>query len=88
MSFGLGTSYIRMQRKVMEKPIVVVGSINLDLVVEAQRLPRAGETVMGETFASFFGGKGANQAVAVARLGYPVAMVGCLGDDGYGAQMH
>ncbi len=71
----------------MEKPIVVVGSINLDLVVAAERIPRVGETVMGSTFASFPGGKGANQAVAIAKLGYPVALVGCVGSDAYGAPL-
>ncbi len=72
----------------MEKPIVVVGSINLDLVVGADRIPKVGETVAGKTFNTFFGGKGANQAVAVAKLGYPVAMVGCVGTDAFGAQLH
>lgn len=71
----------------MKKPIVVVGSINLDLVVGADRIPRVGETVAGKTFHTFFGGKGANQAVAAAKLGYPVAMVGCVGADAFGAQL-
>ncbi len=71
----------------MQKPIVVVGSINLDLVVGAERLPGAGETVIGRTFDQFFGGKGANQAVAAAKLGYPVAMVGCVGSDAFGGPL-
>lgn len=71
----------------MKKPIVVVGSINLDLVVGTDRIPTVGETVAGKTFNTFFGGKGANQAVAVAKLGYPVAMVGCFGTDAFGAQL-
>lgn len=71
----------------MKKPIVVVGSINLDLVVGAERIPRIGETVAGKTFNTFFGGKGANQAVAAAKLGYPVAMVGCVGSDSLGEQL-
>lgn len=71
----------------MKKPIVVVGSINLDLVVGASRIPRVGETVTGRTFNTYFGGKGANQAVAAAKLGYPVAMVGCVGTDSFGAQL-
>ena len=71
----------------MKKPIVVVGSINLDLVVGADRIPRVGETVAGKTFKTFFGGKGANQAVAAARLGYPVAMIGCIGTDAFGPQL-
>ncbi len=72
----------------MKKPIVVVGSINLDLVVGVDRIPKVGETVAGKTFHTFFGGKGANQAVAVAKLGYPVAMVGCVGSDSFGEQLH
>jgi ribokinase len=69
----------------VQKPIVVVGSINLDLVARADHLPQPGETVVGTSFNTFSGGKGANQAVAVARLGYPVSMVGNVGDgDGDG----
>ena len=71
----------------MKRPIVVVGSINLDLVVGANRIPRVGETVTGKTFETYFGGKGANQAVAAAKLGYSVAMVGCVGTDGFGEQL-
>jgi ribokinase len=59
----------------------VVGSINLDLVVRAERLPRPGETVTGASFSRVPGGKGANQAVAAARLGAEVALVGCVGSD-------
>jgi ribokinase len=61
--------------------LTVVGSINLDLVVEAERLPRPGETVSGARFSRVPGGKGANQAVAAARLGAEVALVGCVGRD-------
>ena len=68
----------------MRKPIVVVGSINLDLVAMGDRVPLPGETLTGRDFATFHGGKGANQAVAVARLGYPVSMIGKVGDDGFG----
>jgi ribokinase len=71
----------------MQKPIVVVGSINLDLVASTDRIPQVGETVIGRTFTTFFGGKGANQAVAVARLGYPVSMVGNVGNDAFGTQL-
>ena len=63
------------------KPIVVVGSINMDLVVRTPAIPLAGQTLIGTEFITTPGGKGANQAVAVARLGYPVSMVGAVGDD-------
>jgi ribokinase len=69
------------------KPIVVVGSINIDLVAQAHRIPVAGETVAGLDFQTHPGGKGANQAVAVARLGYPVSLIGRTGDDAFGAQL-
>lgn len=61
------------------KPIVVVGSINMDLVTRTPRIPLAGQTLIGTDFTTTPGGKGANQAVAVARLGYPVQMVGMVG---------
>ncbi len=70
-----------------QKPILVVGSINIDLVATAERIPVTGETVAGSAFATHPGGKGANQAVAVARLGYPVSMIGKVGDDVFGAQL-
>jgi len=71
----------------MLKPIVVVGSINLDLVARAQHIPRPGETVIGSDFQTFYGGKGANQAVAAAKLGHPTFMVGNVGDDSFGPQL-
>lgn len=67
--------------------IVVVGSANMDLVVRAPRLPAPGETLLGGGFETCAGGKGANQAVAAARLGASVAMVGCVGDDAFGATL-
>ncbi|HVW78071.1 MAG TPA: ribokinase [Alloacidobacterium sp.] len=67
-----------------KKPIVVVGSINIDLVTHTTRIPVEGETIAGDNFQIHPGGKGANQAVAVARLGYPVRMIGCLGNDTFG----
>ena len=61
--------------------LTVVGSINVDLVARAERLPRAGETVTGATFSRIQGGKGANQAVAAARLGAEVELIACVGND-------
>jgi ribokinase len=61
--------------------IAVVGSANLDLVVQSDRLPRPGETISGATFARYPGGKGANQAVACARLGAKVTFTGAVGRD-------
>lgn len=59
----------------------------MDLVTRASRLPRAGETLIGQSFSTVPGGKGANQAVASARLGAEVAMIGCVGSDAYGVQL-
>ena len=66
-----------------EPIIAVVGSLNIDLIAYAARVPGAGETVIGDRFVMGFGGKGANQAVMAARLGAHVSMVGALGDDVY-----
>lgn len=68
------------------KPIVIIGSINTDLVTRTDRLPRTGETVLGSNFSIYPGGKGANQAVAIARLGYPVRMIGRVGSDWFGRE--
>ena len=67
--------------------VLVVGSINMDLVVQAERFPGPGETLLGQSFHTFPGGKGANQAVAARRLGAQVAMLGCVGDDAFGRQL-
>lgn len=66
------------------KPVVVVGSINMDLVATAPEIPQPGQTLIGSGFATTPGGKGANQAVAAARLGYPVHLVGLVGTDVFG----
>jgi ribokinase len=71
----------------MGKQIVVVGSVNLDLVCMGKRIPAPGETVTGDKFQTFFGGKGGNQAVAVGRLGHPVSMIAKVGDDEFGNQL-
>src|SRR5467141_1722033 len=65
--------------------VIVVGSVNVDLVAHGDRLPSPGETVTGAAFSRHHGGKGANQAVAAARLGARTAFVGALGDDDFGA---
>jgi len=67
----------------MKKSVVVVGSINADLVVRSREIPRAGETVLGWGFETIPGGKGANQAAAVGKLGYPVKMIGRVGSDAF-----
>ena len=64
--------------------VCVLGSINMDIVLSVSRLPRPGETVSGATLAHFPGGKGSNQAIAAARLGADVAILGAVGDDEYG----
>jgi ribokinase len=72
----------------MSGRVLVVGSVNVDLVVQVTRLPQPGETVLGGTFSRFHGGKGGNQAVAAARLGVPVMLVAALGDDAFGTEAH
>lgn len=70
--------------------VCIVGSLNMDLVVRAPRIPTPGETVLGNTYRTFPGGKGANQAVAAARMlgaGARVSLIGCLGDDPHGAKL-
>ncbi len=67
--------------------IVVVGSINMDLVIRATQLPRPGQTVHGSDFHTLPGGKGANQAIAAARLEAEVRLIGCVGEDAYGRQL-
>ena len=67
--------------------VVVLGGINMDLVTYSERFPEVGETVAGERFLTYAGGKGANQAVAAARMGARTAMVGRVGDDMFGPQL-
>ncbi|OME10661.1 ribokinase [Paenibacillus odorifer] len=67
--------------------IVVIGSLNMDMVVRTNRSPDAGETLIGQAFALSPGGKGANQAVAAARLGAEVSMIGRVGKDTFGSEM-
>ena len=71
----------------MAGPIVVVGSMNLDLVAGAPHIPVPGETVLGHSFETFSGGKGGNQAVAAARLGAEVTMIGAVGEDAFGERL-
>ncbi len=67
--------------------ITVIGSINMDLVVGTDRFPKQGETVLGNLYTTVPGGKGANQAVAAARLGDQIHMVGAVGNDAFGMQL-
>lgn len=71
----------------MSKPIVVIGSSNVDFIMKLDRLPARDETVTDGTFMQTFGGKGANQAIAVGRAGGDVAFVNCVGDDPYVERM-
>lgn len=67
--------------------IVIIGSLNMDIVIEADRQPQMGETILGNKITFLPGGKGANQAVAVARLGARTAMIGAVGNDAFGQQL-
>ena len=69
------------------RPVLVVGSLNMDLVARCELLPRTGQTIFGQDFFTAAGGKGANQAVAAARLGASVAMAGCVGNDQFGRDL-
>ena len=66
--------------------ILVLGSLNMDLVVKSLRLPKKGETIMGDSFNTTPGGKGANQAVAASKMGAHSKMIGRVGDDLFGQQ--
>ena len=67
--------------------LAVVGSINMDMTVTAERIPLKGETLRGDSLHYIPGGKGANQAVAMAKLGAKVEMFGCVGDDANGTRL-
>jgi ribokinase len=67
--------------------ITVVGSLNYDLIIRTPNLPTPGQTIHGHDFRTACGGKGANQAYAVARMSQPALMIGCIGDDAFGAEM-
>ncbi|MEI3605218.1 ribokinase [Pseudogracilibacillus sp. SE30717A] len=71
----------------MENEVVVIGSINMDLVMDVKQRPAGGETTMGESFFTNPGGKGANQAFSAATIGGNVTMLGCVGDDLFGEQL-
>jgi ribokinase len=71
----------------LKPAITIVGSLNMDLVVNMPAIPRPGETLLGGRFATYPGGKGANQAVAAARLGARVKLIGRLGGDAFGQQL-
>lgn len=69
------------------KKVAVIGSISTDFVVNTTVIPKEGQTVIGESFDTFFGGKGANQAIAISRAGVQTYMVGAVGDDTFGESL-
>lgn len=71
----------------MKRQVVVVGSLNMDLVTQAHRFPQKGETILGQKHSQIRGGKGANQAVSAARLGASVSMIGAVGKDPFGQEL-
>ena len=71
----------------MQKRLVILGSINADHIIQVPRFAKAGETLLGSGYKIAYGGKGANQAVAAARLGANIDFIGCIGDDGIGQTM-
>jgi ribokinase len=85
---GLATRCERLIKDSRMIRVVVVGSINMDMITQTPRFAGPGETLLGERFFTAPGGKGANQAIAAARLGAEVALIGALGDDATGAQLH
>lgn len=71
----------------MSKKVLVIGSINKDLVVNTNRFPKEGETILGNSFSTYNGGKGANQAAAIAKLNACVSIFGAVGDDSFGVEI-
>ena len=71
----------------MRQPILIIGSLNMDMVIDMQRMPLKSETVMGRSLSYIPGGKGANQAFAVGMMGGRAAMLGCVGGDSLGRQL-
>lgn len=71
----------------MYKKILVIGSINKDLVINAPRFPKEGETILGKSFYTNNGGKGANQSAAIAKLGGDISILGAVGDDNFGKDL-
>lgn len=69
------------------KRILVVGSLNMDIVIETPCMPKAGETIAGKSIAQIPGGKGANQAFAAGKLGGNIAMMGAVGNDEKGEKL-
>jgi len=86
-SVPAGNSLPYRERYRVPQPIVVIGSINMDLVCRTPHMPVGGETILGSDFVTVPGGKGANQAVAAARLGGDVHMIGRVGDDDFGKRL-
>src|SRR5699024_10363496 len=81
-------TYLPVMVRLMSKPkITIVGSINMDLITVTDQVANAGETVAGTDFQTLFGGKGAKQAVADARRGADVSIIGKVGDDSFGSEM-
>ncbi len=78
---------MRMSESKQEKYAVVCGSLNMDLVCRGPRIPVAGETILGYDFTTTIGGKGGNQAAALAKLGIRTHMIGCVGEDVYGGEI-
>ena len=68
----------------MAKRILIIGSLNMDMVIEIKAMPKVGETVLGDTLTYVPGGKGANQTYAAGKIGGNVTMLGCVGDDSIG----